>query len=425
MTRSSDWRARVAVTGVVGREAPWIGDPAVFEALWSLLEDPSGQVRAAAAAAIAVQLPAVAEAFDRTAAWVADPTHDWRTQGPFLDALVAGERGDLVIAWTRRVGGVHPFAAIRGIEALALVEGAEATELLFEFAEATDALVRGTAFRVMASRWNQFWEGEETWDRYLDLFRAGLRDTASLPAVWSARALSSPDLSDPGVERDLLAAFLERRDAGDPNILTSLVLGLGPSAEPVLRELAEDPDQLLSFTARLTLSRLTGSPVPQPAGPLASPYREVDWSALAAAGPAPRVRLRTERGDLVLRLLPEDAPLTVQVFLEQVASGAHDGVAFHRAVPGVLVQGGDFMMGDGSGRTPYSARTEITRLPLRRGIVAMASSGRDTEGSQFFILHADHVGLEGSYTAFAWIEEGGEVLDLIQEGDRVVSARVE
>jgi peptidyl-prolyl cis-trans isomerase B (cyclophilin B) len=137
------------------------------------------------------------------------------------------------------------------------------------------------------------------------------------------------------------------------------------------------------------------------------------------------VHLETERGVLVLRLLPEQAPLTVQAFLEQVASGAQDGVAFHRLIPGVLIQGGDFAMGDGTGRMPYGLRTEITQLPQRRLVVGMASNGNDTEGSQFFVLLSDYLALEGRFTVFGWIEEGEKVLEGLLEGDRVLRAWLE
>ena len=70
-------------------------------------------------------------------------------------------------------------------------------------------------------------------------------------------------------------------------------------------------------------------------------------------------------------------------------------------------------------------RSEITGIPYRRGVVGMASAGRDTEGSQFFVTHSAQPHLDGDYTAFGWVVEGMDVVDRIYESDRIVRARVE
>jgi peptidylprolyl isomerase len=146
----------------------------------------------------------------------------------------------------------------------------------------------------------------------------------------------------------------------------------------------------------------------------------VDWQALAELGPTPRVRVETDRGEIVLRLFTEQAPLTVQSFAREVERGSHDGTYFHRVEPNFVVQAGDFGMGDGTGGPNYRIRTEITQLPFDRGVLGMASAGKDTEGSQYYLTHSAQPHLEVAYTAFGWVESGGDVLDLIQQGDRIV-----
>jgi len=89
-----------------------------------------------------------------------------------------------------------------------------------------------------------------------------------------------------------------------------------------------------------------------------------------------------------------------------------------------MVQGGDVAMGDGSGSPGFSIRSEFTRIPFQRGVIAMASAGKDTEDSQFFLTHSMQPHLDGEYTAFGWVESGFEALDGILEGDRLVRARV-
>ncbi len=424
MTGSPDWRTRAGAAIAVGTEGPWRDHPMVSEALWTLLEDPSGQVRSAAAAVLPLQLPPTLEVTERIAAWVSDPTRDWRTQYPFLGGLVGSDRLELVLAWTRDAAERHPFAAIRATEILSLVESEAVTDLLFELAEHEVVPLRGAALRAMATRWLQLGESDETFDRYLAVFERSLEDPGIPPAVWAARALSDPILRELGVESWLVETFRARRDEGDPNLLASLVLGFGASAEPLLREVSRDPDPRLAYAATLRLASLSGGPVPTPPGPITGPFRNLDWEALAAIGPDPRVHLETERGTLILRLLPEQAPLTVQLFLERVAAGDYDGVPFHRLLPGVLVQGGDVTMGDGTGQVAHGVQTELTQLPVGRGVVGMASAGRDTGGAQFFILHADHLRLEGDYTAFGWLESGGDILDQLLEGDRILGASI-
>ena len=139
----------------------------------------------------------------------------------------------------------------------------------------------------------------------------------------------------------------------------------------------------------------------------------------------PRIRIATDRGDLVVRLYPEQAPLSVQTFVEQVRAGLHDGTRFHRVVSNFVAQAGDFGLGDGGGTTGYRIRSEFTQLPFERGVLGMASAGKDTEGSQYYLTHSAQPHLEGVYSAFGWIEEGGDVLDHIMQGDLVLRMTLE
>ena len=94
-------------------------------------------------------------------------------------------------------------------------------------------------------------------------------------------------------------------------------------------------------------------------------------------------------------------------------------------VPNFVVQGGDFTRRDGYGGPGFEIRSEFTETPFLRGVLGMASSGKDTEGSQFFITHSMQPHLGGAYTAFGWAEDGMDVVDLLYQEDLIVSARVE
>ena len=153
--------------------------------------------------------------------------------------------------------------------------------------------------------------------------------------------------------------------------------------------------------------------------------KTIDWEALGRLGSRPHLVLQTEKGEVTLVLDAEGAPLTVQTIAGFAMEGKYDGVPFHRVVPNFVVQGGDFARRDGYGGPGFEIRSEFTEIPFRRGVLGMASSGKDTEGSQFFITHSMQPHLDGAYTAFGWVEDGMDVVDVLYEEDLIVSARVE
>jgi peptidylprolyl isomerase len=99
------------------------------------------------------------------------------------------------------------------------------------------------------------------------------------------------------------------------------------------------------------------------------------------------------------------------------------GSVLHRVVPNFVVQTGD-PRGDGWGGPGYAIRSEFGRPRYERGTVGMASSGKDTEGSQFFITHSRQPHLDGRYTVFGRVVEGQGVVDALQVGDRVLDVEI-
>jgi peptidylprolyl isomerase len=151
----------------------------------------------------------------------------------------------------------------------------------------------------------------------------------------------------------------------------------------------------------------------------------MDWESLRVLGPHPRLVLETNQGTVTIELDTEQAPQTTQAITRFARNGRYDGVPFHRVVPNFVVQGGDFARRDGFGGPGVFLRTEATRIGHRRGTVGMASAGKDTEGSQFFIPHSMQPHLDGSYTAFGRVTDGMEVVDQLRAFDRIESVRVE
>jgi cyclophilin family peptidyl-prolyl cis-trans isomerase/HEAT repeat protein len=132
----------------------------------------------------------------------------------------------------------------------------------------------------------------------------------------------------------------------------------------------------------------------------------------------PQATIVTGRGEIEIALYFDVAPLTVLNFIELARDGFYNGLTFHRVVPNFVVQGGD-PRGDGWGGPPYYIRCECSDEPYRRGTVGMATSGKDTGGSQFFITLSPQPHLEGRYTAFGQVLSGMEVVDRITVGDLI------
>jgi cyclophilin family peptidyl-prolyl cis-trans isomerase len=122
--------------------------------------------------------------------------------------------------------------------------------------------------------------------------------------------------------------------------------------------------------------------------------------------------IQTEKGDIVLELFPDVAPLAVNSFIFLAENGWFDDVTFHRVIPGFVAQAGD-PTGTGIGGPGYAFKNEITPELVfdRSGLLAMANSGPDTNGSQFFITYGSAENLNGSYTIFGEVIEGMEIAE--------------
>lgn len=140
-----------------------------------------------------------------------------------------------------------------------------------------------------------------------------------------------------------------------------------------------------------------------------------------------KVTLKTNQGDIIMKL-NKSTPITTGNFVALAKGGFYDGLIFHRVIEGFMIQGGD-PLGSGMGGPGYSFEDEdFGDLKYVRGTVAMANSGPDTNGSQFFIMHKD-TPLPPSYTIFGKVLEGLDVVDKIattetDSGDKPVSDMV-
>jgi cyclophilin family peptidyl-prolyl cis-trans isomerase len=127
--------------------------------------------------------------------------------------------------------------------------------------------------------------------------------------------------------------------------------------------------------------------------------------------------IQTGKGNIEISFYPKDAPNTVANFIKLAKQGFYNGVIFHRVIKGFMIQGGD-PTGTGSGGPGYQFADELNptspsyQAGYKKGVVAMANSGPDTNGSQFFIMLADYP-LPNNYTIFGKVIKGQEVVDEI------------
>jgi cyclophilin family peptidyl-prolyl cis-trans isomerase len=129
------------------------------------------------------------------------------------------------------------------------------------------------------------------------------------------------------------------------------------------------------------------------------------------AGGTRSVTIETELGVITIKVEADLGPLAAANFVALAGCTFYDGVVFHRVVPGFVIQGGD-PTGTGRGGPGYVFSNDPVTVPYTRGVVAMANAGRDTNGSQFFIVLADS-GLSPDYSVFGRVTAGMETVDAI------------
>lgn len=150
------------------------------------------------------------------------------------------------------------------------------------------------------------------------------------------------------------------------------------------------------------------------------PAMQIDESKRYAA------TIQTNRGDIVIDLHADKAPLTVNNFVALARDGFYDGVKFHRVIADFMIQGGD-PTGSGSGGPGYRFGDEFHPELLHDGpgVLSMANAGPNTNGSQFFITHGATNWLDNKHSVFGKVRSGQDVVDVIQQGDVMESVSIE
>ncbi|CAN5551600.1 peptidylprolyl isomerase [soil metagenome] len=209
---------------------------------------------------------------------------------------------------------------------------------------------------------------------------------------------------------DVMTSFIDA--SGDLKV-TSLV--------PELVKLLSYPDLMVAKKSAEALKKITGDDFTVNTSSLINEDRFN--RAMIRMNEKYIAEVNTNKGKIVIELFNDIAPMSASNFIDLSESGYYNGTIFHRVVPNFVIQGGD-NTGTGFGSPNYSIRSEFSPLNYERGVVGMASSGKDTEGAQFFITHSPQYHLDGKYTIFGFVTDGMEVVDKIIVGDKIENVKI-
>jgi cyclophilin family peptidyl-prolyl cis-trans isomerase/HEAT repeat protein len=218
----------------------------------------------------------------------------------------------------------------------------------------------------------------------------------------------------------------EKGGKGDAELRLSLLETLRAakleSAVPLCRNAFADPNPTLRETGRKCLKELTGQDPGRGAPDAPSPAPPIDPATVL--GRKVVWTVETTKGKVVIELDPDLAPWNVANLTTLARKGFYDGTLFHRVVPDFVVQGGD-PTGSGWGGPGYAVLAEASTTWFQRGAVGIADAGKDTGGSQWFVMHSRAPHLDGRYTLVGRVLEGMEVVDALVVGDQVKRVQVQ
>ena len=410
-----DWR--VAVEAVVG-----LGQhtsPSTLPALIEATESRSAHVRLRAFEALgsfedleAVVPPLVRGARDLSPSAQAAALVSLARVLPSADAL------EHLIRHARDEDGVVRAGVAQALEHL---DSADAMPLLRKLMKDADLLVAGSAIQSLGS--HPAGEVRELLHAVLLFPDNGLR----LLAVLALR-----DHADPADVAPLGRAIATAKGDIAPEVTFNALTNLGsigsPEARAIVEEALEHPEPYVRRVAGDVLRDSFG----------ASDLARVDPGETTIANVPlpgrdfprwehnPVVEIVTTRGSMVFELFPTETPVHVHNFLTLADANHYDGLVFHRVVPDFVVQGGDYR-GDGNGGHPWNGRSlphEFTTRRYVRGSLGMPrNEDPDSGGSQIFVTHRPTPHLDHRYTIFGELRSGGDVLDRIEMGDRILDVR--
>jgi len=218
---------------------------------------------------------------------------------------------------------------------------------------------------------------------------------------------------------EALPRSLRDKDLNDAAlaILDALAKQKSKEANEAIKTALDSSDHLIRRRAVALLKANSAGDFSDRIGTVKTRNTEADYRrAIARIGKKVTATVVTSKGAFTIEFLPDDAPLTVDNFIQLARKGFFNGQKIPRVVPNFVIQAGD-PRGDTNGGPGYQIRCEINQVLYERGAVGMALSGKDTGGSQWFVTHSPQPHLDGGYTVFGRVIRGMDVVDNIARGD--------
>jgi cyclophilin family peptidyl-prolyl cis-trans isomerase/HEAT repeat protein len=260
------------------------------------------------------------------------------------------------------------------------------------------------------------------------VLRAQLKEQDVIVRAVAAELLGeqAPDSSNEKALIGALPVALSDKDLNDAalSILDALGKQKTPRANDAMKSALNSGDYIIRRRAAAALKDSGAGDFSDRIGTVKTRNTESDYRR--ASGRIARkttATVTTTKGSFTIELLPADAALNVDNFIQLARKGFFNGQRIPRVVPNFVVQAGD-PRGDQNGGPGYQIRCEINEVPYERAAVGMALSGKDTGGSQWFVTHSPQPHLDGGYTVFGRVISGMNVVDLIARGDVIRSVIV-
>ncbi len=261
-----------------------------------------------------------------------------------------------------------------------------------------------------------------------DVLRSHLKESDVIIRATAAELLG--DLPPSETNRNALIAALPvalaDRQLNDAalSILDSLAKQKHAAANDAIKSALDSKDHLVRRRAVALLKGNGAGDFSSRIGTVQTRNTLADYErAIARIGKPVNALVTTSSGTFTIQLLPEEAPLNVDNFIQLAKQHYFNGIKIHRVVPNFVIQDGD-PRGDGNGGPGYQIRCEINEVSYDRGAVGMALSGKDTGGSQWFVTHSPQPHLDGGYTVFGNVTRGMDVVDRIARGDVIQSITI-
>lgn len=302
---------------------------------------------------------------------------------------------------------VQKYNKERNITSGNLISGKELNRLYSAFVEMLDNIKQNIDEENQNTLRLIFSEFLSSHDQYItNVCINALQDSLFLKYREETKQLMLFDYNEFQYPEDLDVMQMFVQTMGDMNIKESVSL-LEKNLSSPSYELAKESAGALKKIAGKDYSNQITAPK----------YRtDFEWDMLEELTNIKYSMIKTNKGEFKIQLFLDEAPFTIMNFFKLARKKFYDGTVFHRVVPNFVIQGGD-PSGTGYGGPGYSIRTETGLMNFNEYTVGMASSGKDTEGSQFFITHSPQPHLDGRYTVFGIVIEGRDVVDEIQVGD--------